>query len=71
MKVLVRFFVQIRSEQLTNGFLDMPVDWALDMSKHMRLKDLPGFLRTTDPNDTLLSTDLPVIRGGALGGCGR
>jgi hypothetical protein len=46
MKVLVRFFVQIRSEQLTNGFLDMPVDWALDMSKHMRLKDLPGFLRT-------------------------
>ena len=32
-------------EQLTNGFMDTPVDWAPGMSKHMRLKDFPTFLR--------------------------
>ncbi|OEL15543.1 7-deoxyloganetin glucosyltransferase, partial [Dichanthelium oligosanthes] len=38
-------------EQLTNGFLDTPVDWARGMSKHMRIRDYPTFLRTTDPGD--------------------
>uniref|UniRef100_A0A453QCH2 Glycosyltransferase n=1 Tax=Aegilops tauschii subsp. strangulata TaxID=200361 RepID=A0A453QCH2_AEGTS len=45
-------------EQLTNGFMDMPVDWAPGMSKHMRLKDFPTILRTTDRNDIALNFKL-------------
>ncbi|CAO2046322.1 unnamed protein product [Urochloa humidicola] len=45
-------------EQLTNGFMDMAVDWAPGMSKQMRLKDFPSFLRTTDPDDILLTFQL-------------
>uniref|UniRef100_A0ACD5ZK70 Uncharacterized protein n=1 Tax=Avena sativa TaxID=4498 RepID=A0ACD5ZK70_AVESA len=48
-------------EQLTNGFMDMPVDWAPGMSKHMRLKDFPTFLRTTDRDDTLLTFQLHQV----------
>ncbi|CAM0945535.1 unnamed protein product [Alopecurus aequalis] len=48
-------------EQLTNGFMDMPVDWAPGMSKHMRLKDFPTFLRTTNRDDTLLTFQLHQV----------
>ncbi|KAF8653042.1 hypothetical protein HU200_062480 [Digitaria exilis] len=48
-------------EQLTNGFMDMPVDWAPGMSKHMRLKDFPTFLRTTDPDDILMTFQLHEV----------
>ncbi|GJM85348.1 hypothetical protein PR202_ga01789 [Eleusine coracana subsp. coracana] len=48
-------------EQLTNGFMDMPVDWAPGMSKHMRLKDFPSFLRTTDRNDILMTFQLHEV----------
>jgi len=48
-------------DQLTNGFMDMPVGWAPGMSKHMRLKDFPSFLRTTDPNDVLLTFQLHEV----------
>ncbi|CAN6278976.1 unnamed protein product [Urochloa humidicola] len=43
------------AEQLTNGFLDTPMDWVPGMSKHMRLRDYPSFLRTTDPGDKMLT----------------
>ncbi|KAI4296381.1 hypothetical protein L6164_036344 [Bauhinia variegata] len=33
----------------TNGYLDTVVDWIPGM-KNIRLKDLPTFIRTTDPN---------------------
>ncbi|CAL4968620.1 unnamed protein product [Urochloa decumbens] len=48
-------------EQLTNGFMDMEVDWAPGMSKHMRLKDFPSFLRTTDPDDVLMTFQLGEV----------
>ncbi|XP_062219423.1 7-deoxyloganetin glucosyltransferase-like [Phragmites australis] len=48
-------------EQLTNGFMDTPVDWAPGMSKHMRLKDFPSFLRTTDRDDVLLTFQLHEV----------
>uniref|UniRef100_A0A3B6MVI9 Glycosyltransferase n=1 Tax=Triticum aestivum TaxID=4565 RepID=A0A3B6MVI9_WHEAT len=48
-------------EQLTNGFMDMAVDWAPGLSKHMRLKDFPSFLRTTDRDDTLLTFQLHQV----------
>ncbi|XP_028800814.1 7-deoxyloganetin glucosyltransferase-like [Neltuma alba] len=39
---------------LTNGYLDTKLDWLLGM-KHMRLKDIPSFVRTTDSNDLVLN----------------
>ncbi|KAH0685962.1 hypothetical protein KY284_016515 [Solanum tuberosum] len=35
-----------------NGTLDTPIDWIPGM-KDVKLKDLPSFLRTTDPNDIM------------------
>ncbi|KAA8530835.1 hypothetical protein F0562_005541 [Nyssa sinensis] len=37
---------------ISNGTLDAPIDWIPGM-KNIRLKDLPSFLRTTDPNDIM------------------
>ncbi|KAF0929003.1 hypothetical protein E2562_011091 [Oryza meyeriana var. granulata] len=44
-------------EQLTNGFLDTPVARppARGMSKHMRFRDFPTFIWTTDRGDILLN----------------
>ncbi|KAJ0974974.1 hypothetical protein J5N97_016939 [Dioscorea zingiberensis] len=39
---------------LSNGYLDTPVDWIPGL-KNMRLRDLPSFIRTTDPDDTFLN----------------
>jgi len=41
-------------DDLNNGYLDTPIDWITGM-KNMRLKDLPSFLRTTDPNDIIFN----------------
>ncbi|CAL8997392.1 unnamed protein product [Prunus brigantina] len=38
---------------LTNGYLDTVIDWIPGM-RHIRLRDLPTFVRTTDPNDIML-----------------
>jgi hypothetical protein len=48
------------AEQLTNGFLDTPTDWALGMSKHTRLKDFPSFVRSTDPDEFMFHFALKV-----------
>ncbi|KAD2805101.1 hypothetical protein E3N88_38478 [Mikania micrantha] len=42
------------SEDLTNGYLDTIVD-CIPTMKGMRLKDIPSFLRTTDPDDIMLN----------------
>ncbi|XP_047155667.1 7-deoxyloganetin glucosyltransferase-like isoform X1 [Vigna umbellata] len=39
---------------LTNGYLDTKVDCIPGLENY-RLKDLPDFLRTTDPNDVMLN----------------
>ncbi|KAL6269713.1 hypothetical protein ACE6H2_026624 [Prunus campanulata] len=39
---------------LTNGYLDTTIDWIPGM-KDIRLRDLPSFVRTTDPEDMMLS----------------
>ncbi|XP_038704391.1 7-deoxyloganetin glucosyltransferase-like [Tripterygium wilfordii] len=41
-------------KDLTNGYLDTPIDWIPGM-KNIRLKDIPSFIRTTDPEDTMLN----------------
>ena len=38
---------------LTNGYLDTVIDWIPGM-KSIRLKDMPSFIRTTDPDDVML-----------------
>uniref|UniRef100_F6H0R7 Glycosyltransferase N-terminal domain-containing protein n=1 Tax=Vitis vinifera TaxID=29760 RepID=F6H0R7_VITVI len=42
---------------LTNGYLDTVIDWIPGM-RGIRLKDIPSFIRTTDPNEIML--DFPL-----------
>ncbi|KAF5195519.1 Udp-glycosyltransferase 85a2 [Thalictrum thalictroides] len=39
---------------LTNGYLETPVDWITGM-EHIRLRDFPTFIRTTDPKAIMLN----------------
>ncbi|KAJ4966334.1 hypothetical protein NE237_018183 [Protea cynaroides] len=38
---------------LSNGYLDTPLDWIPGM-KGIRLRDIPSFIRTTNPNEIML-----------------
>nr|CAN70826.1 hypothetical protein VITISV_029098 [Vitis vinifera] len=42
---------------LSNGYLDTSIDWIPGLNG-VRLKDLPTFIRTTDPNDTMFNYNL-------------
>ncbi|XP_073110230.1 7-deoxyloganetin glucosyltransferase-like [Elaeis guineensis] len=42
------------ASDLTNGYLDTPIDWISGM-KNVRLRDLPTFLRTLDPKDIMFN----------------
>lgn len=46
---------------LTNGYLDTSLDWIPSM-KGIRLKDIPSFVRTTDPTDFMLNFVITVIK---------
>lgn len=39
---------------ITNGYLDTVIDWIPGM-KDVRLRDIPTFIRTTDPHDTMIN----------------
>nr|AKA44599.1 UGTPg32 [Panax ginseng] len=39
---------------VTNGYLDTKIEWVPGM-KDIKLRDFPSFIRTTDPNDTMLN----------------
>ncbi|OEL35652.1 7-deoxyloganetin glucosyltransferase [Dichanthelium oligosanthes] len=52
----------LKEEQLTNGFLETPVDSAPGLSKHMRLRDFPNFIRSTDPNEFMVHFALRVTK---------
>ncbi|XP_068335136.1 7-deoxyloganetin glucosyltransferase-like [Pyrus communis] len=45
---------------LTNGYLGMVIDWIPGM-KDIRLRDLPGCFRTTDPNDTVFNFAMEAV----------
>lgn len=45
---------------LTNGYLDTVIDWLPGLGS-IRLRDMPTFIRTTDPDDVMLSYLLDVI----------
>ena len=38
---------------MTNGYLETTLDWVPGI-KEIRLKDIPSFIRTTDPNDPMV-----------------
>ncbi|MED6142803.1 hypothetical protein PIB30_001002 [Stylosanthes scabra] len=40
--------------QVTNGYLETTIDWVPGI-KEIRLRDIPSFIRTTDPNDIMLN----------------
>ncbi|KAF5201017.1 Udp-glycosyltransferase 85a7 [Thalictrum thalictroides] len=40
-------------DYLTDGTLDTPVDWVTGLGDNVRLKDLPSFFQTTDPNNIM------------------
>ncbi|CAN1150007.1 7-deoxyloganetin glucosyltransferase [Linum perenne] len=43
------------SSYMNNGYLDTTVDFIPGLKKNIRLKDLPSFIRTTDPNDIMFN----------------
>ncbi|XXG70722.1 hypothetical protein AAC387_Pa07g0136 [Persea americana] len=54
-QLVERGLVPLKDESyFTNGYLDTRIDWINGM-KDIRLKDMPTFLRTTDPNDPMVN----------------
>ncbi|KAF8655121.1 hypothetical protein HU200_061256 [Digitaria exilis] len=50
-----RGLVPLKDEScFTNGYLDTPLEWIPAM-KHMRLRDMPAFCHTTDPDDVMVA----------------
>ncbi|CAN1150049.1 7-deoxyloganetin glucosyltransferase [Linum perenne] len=43
------------SSYLTNGYLETTIDCIPGLNKDIRMKDLPTFVRTTDPNDIVFN----------------
>ncbi|VAH98917.1 unnamed protein product [Triticum turgidum subsp. durum] len=54
--LLDRGLVPLKEEaQLRNGYLDTIIDWIPAMPKDLRLRDLPSYLRTVDPDDIMFN----------------
>uniref|UniRef100_A0A0E0LNI3 Glycosyltransferase n=1 Tax=Oryza punctata TaxID=4537 RepID=A0A0E0LNI3_ORYPU len=55
-QLVKRGYVPLKDEScLTNGYLDTRLDWIAGMIAGVRLSDLPTFIRTTDPDDVMLT----------------
>uniref|UniRef100_A0A6V7QVI0 Uncharacterized protein n=1 Tax=Ananas comosus var. bracteatus TaxID=296719 RepID=A0A6V7QVI0_ANACO len=53
-----RGYVPLKDKSyLTNGYLDTPLDWIRGM-KNIRLRDIPSFIQTTDPDDIMLNINI-------------
>ncbi|KAG2638443.1 hypothetical protein PVAP13_2NG594700 [Panicum virgatum] len=58
-QLVKRGYVPFKDEScFSNGYLDTPVDWIAGMLPSARLRDLPTFIRTTDPDDTMLTINI-------------
>ncbi|KAF8655122.1 hypothetical protein HU200_061257 [Digitaria exilis] len=54
-ELIRRGLVPLKDEScFTNGYLDTPLEWVPAM-KHMRLRDMPAFCHTTDPDDVMVA----------------
>ncbi|GFP98709.1 7-deoxyloganetin glucosyltransferase [Phtheirospermum japonicum] len=57
-ELVSRGYVPFKDEScFTNGYLDTEIDWIPGM-KGIRLRDLPTFIRTTDPDDIMLNYNI-------------
>ncbi|KAM7474864.1 hypothetical protein LguiB_022107 [Lonicera macranthoides] len=60
-ELIQRGYFPLKDESyLSNGYLDTEIDWIPAM-KGIRLKDLPTFIRTTNPQDTMFNYNLESI----------
>ncbi|XP_047077993.1 7-deoxyloganetin glucosyltransferase-like isoform X2 [Lolium rigidum] len=58
-ELVKRGYVPLKdASDLTNGYLDTAIDWIPGM-EGVRLRDIPSFIRTTDPDDVMLNYDGP------------
>ncbi|CAN6199857.1 unnamed protein product [Urochloa humidicola] len=58
-QLVKRGYVPFKDESyFSNGYLDTPVDWITGMLPGARLRDLPTFIRTTDPDDTMVTINI-------------
>ncbi|CAL4966944.1 unnamed protein product [Urochloa decumbens] len=56
-ELMDRGYVPLKDESyLTNGYLDTVLDWVPGMPG-IRLRDIPSFIRTTDPDDFMVHFD--------------
>ncbi|GMN27426.1 hypothetical protein TIFTF001_001638 [Ficus carica] len=46
---------------LTNDFLDTPIEWPVQKTKGVRLRDLPSFWRITDSDDFLFNIFIEIV----------
>uniref|UniRef100_A0A5B7BBP7 Glycosyltransferase n=1 Tax=Davidia involucrata TaxID=16924 RepID=A0A5B7BBP7_DAVIN len=54
-QLIEKGFTPLKDESyLTNGYLDTVIDWIPGM-KGIRLKELPNFIQTTNPDDVMLN----------------
>ncbi|KAK9284707.1 hypothetical protein L1049_023883 [Liquidambar formosana] len=54
--LIERGVVPFKDESFNHdGTLDTPIDWDIPGMPNMRLRDIPSFIRTTDPNDIMLN----------------
>ncbi|XXG86413.1 hypothetical protein AAC387_Pa11g1314 [Persea americana] len=61
-QLVERGLVPFKDESFfTNGSLDAPIDWIPGMNS-IRLKDLPSFIRTTDPDDIMINFIIREIK---------
>ncbi|KAL3538660.1 hypothetical protein ACH5RR_002026 [Cinchona calisaya] len=61
-ELVARGYVPLKDESwLTNGYLDTTIDWITGM-KGIRLKDLPSFIRTTNPEDIMVNYNIVQTR---------
>ncbi|KAL6545802.1 hypothetical protein OROGR_009676 [Orobanche gracilis] len=57
-ELVARGYVPFKDEScFTNGYLDTEIDWIPGM-KGIRLRDLPTFIRTSDPDDIMLNYNI-------------
>ncbi|KAL8536191.1 hypothetical protein ACS0TY_011724 [Phlomoides rotata] len=57
-ELVSRGLVPFKDEScFTNGYLDTEIDWIPGM-KGIRLRDIPTFIRTTDPDDIMLNYNI-------------
>ncbi|GJM86893.1 hypothetical protein PR202_ga02793 [Eleusine coracana subsp. coracana] len=57
-ELIERGYVPLKDESyLTNGYLDTVLDWVPGMPD-IRLRDIPSFVRTTDPNDFMVHFEI-------------